>query len=138
MSEAPIALIPKSPGEVAKALIYIALTALAILQTSLSGGVTLVEIIQIAVAVVGLIPVYLLAGTLVKTLTAAGLAAAQALVLILVNVASIADVPLGSWIGVIIAAFAAIGIAVVPNSSPFATVTALQVADFDYEPKHSA
>ncbi len=115
MSDPIISLIPKSPAEVAKAILYIAITALAIFRTSLAAGLDLIGILAIIIAIVGLIPVYLLTGTLVKTVTAFALAALQALVLVVGPGLGLGDVTIDSWIGVLLAAFAAIGIAVVPN-----------------------
>lgn len=114
-SEAQIALIPKSPSEVAKAIVYIALTALAIYRVSVIDGLTTAEIINIVIAIVGTVPVYLLAGVLVKTITAFALAGLQSLVLALGPILGFGALTIDSWIGVAFAAFAAIGIAVVPN-----------------------
>lgn len=110
-----ISLIPKSPAEVAKAITYIAITALALLQTSLAGGLTLVEYLVLGIAVVTAIPVYLLAGTTVKTVVAFVSAALQALVLAIGDATNLADVSAADWITILFAALAAIGIALVPN-----------------------
>lgn len=114
-SEARIALIPKTPAEVAKAILYLVVTVLAIYRISAADGVTAAEWVNIGIAILGLIPVYWFAGTLVKTIIAFALAGAQALVLVLGTSLGFSDVTPDSWIGVALAAFAAIGIAVVPN-----------------------
>lgn len=114
-TEAPFALIPKSPAEVAKAIVYLGLTALAIYRVSAPGGIIPAEWVNIGIGVLGIIPVYLLAGTVVKMIIAFALAGGQALVLVLGPALGWGDVSGDSWIGVAFAAFAAIGIAVVPN-----------------------
>lgn len=116
--EKDIDLIPTTPGEAAKALIYIALSALGILQIALTdGAVSLIEILNAAIIVVGVVPVYLLAGRWPKTIAAFVVALAQAVVVLLVNGATgFADIAISDWFGVIIGAFAAIGVALVPNS----------------------
>ena len=119
-------LIPQSPGEVAKAILYIALTALAIFRTASVDGLVASEWIALVIAVVGLIPVYLVAGTLAKTIAAFVLAGGQALVLALGPILGLADISADAWIGVAFASFAAIGIAIVPNSP-----------SLDYVPKHA-
>ncbi len=113
---ANITLIPKSPAEVAKAIVYIALTALAIFRTANSDEVIVpAEWVGIIIGVIGLIPVFLLAGTSVKVITAFALAGGQALVLALGPALGWGTVSGDAWLGVIFAAFAAIGIGVVPN-----------------------
>lgn len=111
-----ITLIPKSPAEVAKAIAYIALTALAILRTSLTDHhVDATELTNIVLAVVTIIPIYLLAGTLVKTVVAFASAALQAIVVVLGGVLGFGQITFDDWIGITLAAFAAIGIAIIPN-----------------------
>lgn len=117
-------LIPRTPGEVAKSIVYIALAAGGLLVTSRADKhVSLDEIITIVILVVGLVPVYLLAGTKVKTLIAFVLAALNAVnVLFIGGVAGFGSVTLDDWILIGIQAFAAIGIAVVPNAPPQAGI----------------
>lgn len=111
-----ITLIPKTPSEVAKAIVYIALTALAIFRTANADNLIVpAEWVGIILAVIGVVPVFLLAGTLVKTVAAFALAGGQALVLALGPALGWGAVSADAWFGVIFAAFAAIGIAVVPN-----------------------
>lgn len=118
-NDTPIGVIPKTPAEVAKAILYIALTAGGLIVAARGEDkiVSLDEIITIAIIVGGLIPVYLLSGTIVKTVVAFGLAAGNALnVIIIGGVLGLGDVTLDDWILIGIQAFAAIGIAVVPNA----------------------
>lgn len=111
-------LIPTTPAEVAKAIVYIALAAVGILITALADDhLSAVELIQVGVIIAGAIPVYLVAGAIPKTVAAFLMAAGQAVLLLVADAASFADVGLSSWLGVIVAAFAAIGVAVVPNGS---------------------
>lgn len=116
--EKDIDLIPTTPGEVAKALLYIALAALGVLQFALSDGeLSLIELLQAIVMVAGVVPVYLLAGRIAKTVAAFIVAAAQAVIALLVNGATgFADISLSDWVGVIIGSLAAIGILLVPNA----------------------
>lgn len=117
MTQKDISLKPTTPSEVAKAIVYIALAALGILVTALGDNhLSLVEILQVCIVIAGAIPVYLIAGTIPKTISAFVVAGLQASVLLIIEAASIADIGVASWLGVIIAAFAAIGVAVVPNS----------------------
>lgn len=128
-SQADIDLIPTTPSEVAKAIVYIALAAVGILITALADDhLTAVELIQVGIVVAGAIPVYLVAGTIPKTIAAFIMAAGQAVLLLVADGTGWADVGLGSWLGVVVAAFAAIGVAVVPNGSkpgPIAVVQAV-------------
>lgn len=136
-----ITLIPQTPGQVAKSLVYVALTAGGLLVSARADKtVTLDEIITIVIVVVGLIPVYFLRGTEVKTSVAFVLAALNALNVIFIGgVAGFGSVTLDDWILIGIQAFAAIGIAVVPNSPPPAAldssgrydVSSLPPADVD-------
>lgn len=128
-TEADLALIPQSPSEVAKAIVYIALAAVGILITALADDhLSAVELIQVGIVVAGAIPVYLVAGTIPKTIAAFVMAGGQAVLLLVADGTGWADVGLGSWLGVVVAAFAAIGVAVVPNGSkpgPIAVVQAV-------------
>src|SRR4051812_2505234 len=94
-----ISLIPKSPAEVAKAILYIALTALGFYSTLSVDGLSTRDILTIAVAGLGLIPVYLLAGTVVKTTVAFGLAALQAVIVVLGPTLGLGALTLNDWIG---------------------------------------
>jgi hypothetical protein len=116
-AEADIDLIPTTPGEVAKAIVYIALSAIGLLIAALGDDhLSLIEIVQLVIVVAGAVPVYLIAGTIPKTVSAFIVAGAQALLLVIVDVADLGDVSLVSWLVVLVAAFAGIGVAVVPNA----------------------
>jgi hypothetical protein len=111
----PVAL--TSPSQVAKAILYIALTVLAIFQQA-QGHVTLPIILAMVVAVLGAIPVYFAVGTKLKTVIAFALAVVQGLVIIVGTTLTGADLlrlPATVWIGLVISGLAAIGIAIVPN-----------------------
>ena len=124
MSNTPVTVIPKTPAEVAKAIIYIALSALGILQAALATHhFGLVDGLNIAVVVFGAIPVYLFSGTLVKTIIGFSLAALEALIHILGSVVGLGAVSAADWIGIAFAAFAAVGIAIIPNRAPNASAT---------------
>lgn len=115
--EPEVILKPTTVGEVAKAVIYIALAALGILITALADNhLSAVELIQTAIVVAGVVPVYLIAGTIPKTISAFVVAALQSVLLLVADGTGFAEVSIASWLGVIVAAFAAIGVAVVPNS----------------------
>lgn len=116
--EKDVDLIPSTPGEVAKALVYIALSAIGILIAALGDNfLSAVEIVQLVIVVAGAVPVYLIAGTVPKTIAAFIVAGAQAILLVLVDVTNFADISTVSWLVVIVAAFAGIGVAIVPNGS---------------------
>jgi hypothetical protein len=74
-----ISLIPKSPAEVAKAILFIVVGLAAYLKDAISGGISPIEAEQLVVTFVTLVPLYLLAGTMVKTITVFASAALQAL-----------------------------------------------------------
>lgn len=132
-NEVAIGLKPTTPAEVAKAIVYIALSALGILTAALSDDhLSLVEILQAVVIVAGAIPVYLLTGTIPKTVAAFVTALVQALMLLVTDWADLGDVSLASWMTVVLAAFAGIGVAVVPNGSkpgPLAVVNTVSVPE---------
>lgn len=126
-------LIPTTVGEVAKAIVYIALSAIAILITALQDyDISPVEFLQLVIVIAGAIPVYLVAGTIPKTIAAFIVAAAQGLLLVIADLATFAEIPLVAWLTVLVSAFAAIGVAVVPNSSkpgPIAVVATGTIAE---------
>jgi hypothetical protein len=115
MSNPEISVIPKSPAEVAKAITYIVLTgaSLVVAAQSSNGHVTLAAGLAIAVQVLALIPIYLLAGTAVKTVIAFASAAASTLIQLFVG--GYHPLSFADYVAVALAAFAAIGITVVPN-----------------------
>lgn len=133
MSSNAFGIIPKTPAAVAKAIVYIALAAVGILTTALADDVlTSLELIQTGIIVAGAIPVYLLAGTVAKTISAFAVALGQAVVLLIADGTALADVSIASWLGVVVAAFAAIGVAVVPNKDDDKAVSVVNVySSFD-------
>ncbi len=109
---------PETPAEVAKALVYIALGAAGALAPALADNVvTPEEIVQAAIIVIGLIPVYLLAGNGAKTAAAFATAGLQVVLGLLAQYTGFADIPASAWLTVVISAFAAIGVAVTPNKA---------------------
>jgi hypothetical protein len=124
-----VALIPTTPAEVSKAIVYIGLTALGILAVALKAGeLTGVTYLTIALAVVTLVPVYVLSGTAVKTAVAFISAGLQAVILLLGDGVAFSEIQPADYIGVLFTAFAAIGVLVVPNKplgkpTPVAAVT---------------
>jgi hypothetical protein len=109
---------PTTPSQVAKAILYIVLTVAAVYEQA-HGSLTLPVVLAMVVAALGVIPVYFAPGVVLKTVIAFALAIVQGLVIIVGNTLTFGDLShLGAtvWIGLIISAFAAIGIAVVPNT----------------------
>lgn len=122
----PIKIIPQHPAEVVKAILYIAVQALGLIQlASAAGPVTLPVDLMIAVSVLGLIPVYLLSGTWAKAGTALGVAVLQTLSALFVG----GYHPLNSADLVVIAlsALSALGIVYVPNALPLKAAAASAV-----------
>lgn len=121
---------PTTPQAVGKLITYMALAAVSILLPSIQAGgdISPVNVVNAAVAVIGTIPVYYARPEQwMKTLVAAALGGLQALVLIVANATSFAQVTPGDWIAVIVAGLAAIGVAYVPNRQ--APITATQEGD---------
>lgn len=106
-----------TPGGVAKLLIYIGLAALSIIYPALADDqISLVEGINATIAALGAAAVwYVTAEHWFKTIAAFVLAALQALVLVIADGSGLADVSAANWVAIVIAAFAAIGVAFVPN-----------------------
>lgn len=101
----------------AKALIYIALAAVAFLVTALSDSVlALDEILNLVIVVLGAVGVYLVpnldqgVGAYAKTIIAFVTAGIVALLSYLTGGVSVTE-----WLQVILAAFAGIGVYIVPN-----------------------
>jgi hypothetical protein len=111
--------VPLNVGYVAKTITYIVLAGILSLIAALADEViTPVELIGIAIAFLGAIPVYwTTAAGWLKTVVAFALAGLQALVLIVATVADFGDISLQSWLVVLVAALAGIGVAIVPNSA---------------------
>lgn len=104
----------------AKALMYIALAAVAFLVTALSDSVlALDEILNLVIVVVGAVGVYLVpnlpagVGAYAKTIIAFITAGVIALLSFLTGGVTITE-----WLQVILAAFAGIGVYIVPNEEP--------------------
>lgn len=112
-----ISVIPKTPAEVAKAITYIALTALslvvAVQQGSANHAVSLAAGLSIALQVIALVPIYLFAGTAVKTGIAAISAAGS--ILIQLFVGGYHPLTLADYVSLAIAVAATFGVALVPN-----------------------
>lgn len=141
MTNSAVSLIPKTPSEVAKAILYVGVAAVALFQTAIGDNrVELHELLSVGILVVGLVPVYWLSGTAVKTGVAFALAALNALNVIFIGgVSSFGDVSLNDWITIGLQALAAIGIAVVPNRPMVdaGTYSAEQAADITSLPRPS-
>lgn len=114
--------VPKSASEVAKAIVYIALTAgsliVAAQQSSASHAVDLNHALSIGIQVLALIPLWLFAGTLVKTLIAAASAVASTLIQLFVG--GYHPLTFADYISLAIAASAVFGVAIVPNKKSVA------------------
>ena len=127
--------IPTTPTEVAKAIVYIALTALGVLAVSLKAGeVTGLTYLTAALAVVTLVPVYFLSGTAVKTAVAFISAALQGVILLLGDGVAFSEIQPADYIGVLFTAFAAIGVLVVPNAPLGSGETKTAAAEKALEP----
>jgi hypothetical protein len=110
---------PSRLAAYAKAIVYIALTAVAFLVTAVADNVlTVDEVVNLAVLVVGAIGVYwapnLTDGP--RRYTKAGVAFAVAGLVALLSFLN-DGVTLSEWLQVILAAFAGIGVYIVPNES---------------------
>lgn len=122
--EAPVSFIPKTPQEATKAILVIVVTLFAFIRGAIGDGFTAGEGLQFVIQAVTLVPVFLLSGVLVKTVAAFLLAGLQALVVpfsVLVGWTDWSKVTFDDWSGAILAAFLAIGIAVIPNAPSSAT-----------------
>lgn len=104
-------------GHYAKAITYIALATAAVLVTALTDNhVTAEELINILIATAGAVIVYLVPnlaegpGRYLKAVMTFGIAGGIALASFLTG-----GVTISEWIQVVIAAFAGIGVAIVPN-----------------------
>lgn len=108
-------------GPYRKLLWQLAAPASALLLAVLSGHVSLVQILTIAVGFLGAIAVYRIpngdtgAWKVGKGIAAFASAAVQALVVLLVGGLAIGDVQPDQWLGVVTQALAAIGLLVAPN-----------------------
>jgi hypothetical protein len=123
-------------GHYAKSLIYIGLAGVGVLIASLADGkVSDVEFVNVIIAFLGAIPVYWFANKATgvfqytKTIVAFLVAALSALAVILVNGAGIGGVTVAEWLNVAVVAFAAIGVAVIPNEAAVVVPKEVAVAD---------
>lgn len=106
-----------TPAGVAKLITYIGLAVAAILVTALADDqLSTVELLNAAIAAVGALLVYEVTNAHgLKTIATFALAGLQALVLVVTDVGNLGDVSIANWLAVVIAAFAGIGVAFVPN-----------------------
>lgn len=111
-----VSYVPKTPAEAAKAIGQIAVTAISAIVAASGGGVSLTEGVSIAFLVVGLIPVYLLSGTVPKVIAAAIVAALQVITTLATNWSDLGSITGSEWTLVLLAVMNAIGIGVIPNA----------------------
>lgn len=104
----------------AKSIMYIALAAVAFLVTAAADDLlTLDEILNLAIVVLGAVVVYLVpnlpsgVGAYAKTIAAFATAAIITLLSFLTDGVTVTE-----WLQVLIAAFAGIGVYIVPNETP--------------------
>lgn len=120
LAEPPVSFIPKTPQEAFKAILVIAVTLFAAVRASLSDGeLSPIEGVQLLIQALTLIPVFLLAGVVPKTIAAFLLAALQALIPAIGALAgwtAWGAITFDDYAGAILAAMLAIGIAVIPNA----------------------
>lgn len=109
---------PDTPAEVAKAIVYMFLGGAGALVPALAdNNITAIELVQTAIIVIGLIPVYVLGSNAAKTASVAIITGLQVVANLLAQFNGWADIPASAWLTVIITAFAGIGVAVTPNKS---------------------
>lgn len=111
-----VSFIPQTPAEASKAIAMLVATVAAGIVAAQENGVSLIEWLQIAVVLVAAIPVYLFAGVVAKTIAAFLAAALTAGIPIVGNAGDIAAVSGASWLVVLLAGAAAIGVGVIPNA----------------------
>lgn len=120
VASADVEFIPKTPQEAMKAILVIAVTLFAAVRASLSDGdLSPIEGIQLVIQALTLIPVFILAGTIPKTIAAFLLAGLQALIppiSALAGWTAWGSLTFDDYAGAILAAMLAIGIAVIPNA----------------------
>lgn len=118
--DAPVSFIPKTPQEAIKAILTILVTLFAAIRASVSDGVfSPAEGLQLVIMAVTVIPVFVLGGTLIKTIAAFVLAGLQFLmpaVTVLVGWEDWSAITFDDYAGAILAAMLAVGIAVIPNA----------------------
>lgn len=105
------------PSQVAKAILYIALTVAAVFEQA-QGVITLPVVLAMILAALGVVPVYFVVGTRLKVIIAFAVAIVQGLVIIVGTTLTGHDLLHLSatvWVGLVISGLAAIGVAVVPN-----------------------
>lgn len=108
---------PTNVGYVAKLIAYLVLAVLTPLQVYLRDGISAHEGVLLAIAFLGALAVYWAPPSpIIKGAITFALAGAEALALVVTESAGLADVDVSSWIGVVIAALASIGVALIPNA----------------------
>lgn len=111
-----VSFIPQSPAEAAKTISMLIATVAAGLVVAQSGGVSLVEGLQIAAVLIAAVPVYLLSGVVAKMVSAFVGAGITAAVPIIGAGGDWSAIDGTSWLVVLLAAAAAVGVGVVPNA----------------------
>jgi len=111
-----VSFIPQTPAEASKAISMLLATVAAGIVVAQQGGVSLIEWLQIAVVLVAAVPVYLFAGVVAKTIAAFLAAALTAAIPVIGNAGDLSQVDGSSWLVVLLAGAAAIGVGVIPNA----------------------
>jgi hypothetical protein len=111
-----VSFIPQSPAEASKTISMLVATVAAGLVVAQSGGVSLVEWLQIAAVLIAAVPVYLFSGVVAKAASAFVGAGISAVIPIIGAGGDWSAVDGTSWLVVLLAAGAAIGVGVVPNA----------------------
>lgn len=119
-------------GFYAKAIVSILAAGLGILTAALSDGkVSPVEFVNVAIAIVTAVGVYLIPNLpdgparVAKTIVAFSGAVLTALVTVLGNVAGWDGVAASDWLTVLLAGLGAVGVYVIPNETPTKTVVTI-------------
>lgn len=110
-------LIPKSPADVAKAIAYsVVAVAVALIPITADDVVSNPELLILAVAVLGILGVYWLRGTIAKVSIAFAVAGLQALALVITDLnPGFGQVTTTQWLVVLVTAASAIGVGFIPN-----------------------
>lgn len=111
-----VSFIPQSPAEASKAIAMLLATVASGIVVAQQGGVSLVEWLQIAVVLVAAVPVWLFGGVVAKAVAAFVAAAIAALIPIVAEGGDLSAVDGTSWLVVLLAGAAAIGVGVIPNA----------------------
>lgn len=112
-------------SQYSKSIVMVAAAGLAIFTSAnTDGNVSPAELVTIIIAILGAIPVYFIpnlptgVAKYAKAFVAFGLAAAQAVVLIVATSQDWSGVTSNDWLTVLLAGLAAIGLAIIPNTKP--------------------